>query len=235
MANPQSSDIGKGFSWKDPSANLGKWVPLGTEQEWEQRKRELDIKMNLEKEKLEMKRRLMQLNLDDYICSHGVCYPAPSSTKTPSPVSPLNIKEGFPPKLNVGDIHCVKSEEDLPPLSPGYCYESVSFNPNCYRLIRLSDIKPLGGATNLPEESVDNTHPTVLTWLIRYVDIQDIIQMFYLLDFYRRKDLLWIASASLKQSFVILELAYRFNEWHKKYEGVGEPPYIGELVEPIIR
>lgn len=89
----------------------------------------------------------------------------------------------------------------------------------------------------LAEKPLDTTHPTVLTWLIRYVDLGDIIQMFHLLEFLRQRHLMSLRAVSLKDSFSILIPGdgFRFFEWSKKYEGVGEPPVIGEIVQPIIK
>lgn len=121
-------------------------------------------------------------------------------------------------------------------------------------LIKLRDLKPTQQLFDMDdnvhspklagEKPLDtNTHPTVLTWLIRKVELWDILDIFYYLDKIGERNCLLVQCDSFSAAFralgntrLYIVPGFDYNALRRKYfEDDGKGYFSGEIVEPIIR
>ena len=89
-----------------------------------------------------------------------------------------------------------------------------------------------------PEKPVvESTHPTVLTWLVRFVELEDILYIFKMLSAENRRDYLKGQAHSLEHALDIISRVYdtTLRRMPEKYKDADKPPYMSDLVTPIIK
>lgn len=166
--------------------------------------------------------------------------PTPTKALTPS-VSPTKT---FYPLVSkeIGDIFVDNNTGEMY-IWEGDIFRQIAptdFDMNDYEVVSDS-VDKLIQTQKLAEKPLDTTHPTVLTWLIRKVELWDILDIFYHLEKIGERNALLVQCDSFSAAFralgntrLYLVTGFDFNALRKKYfEDDGTGYYSGEIVNPI--